>query len=322
MTATLANKVYDGTTAATTINTRSLSGIVGSDDVSLGTSGTVAAFGSKNVNGYTGINITALSLSGTTAGNYQLSSTSTTASASITARSLTVTATGVNKPYDGNTTATVTLSDNKVSGDTVSDSYTSAGFGDKNVGTGKTVSVSGISISGGDAGNYNLGNTTASTTANITALALTVTADAKSKTYGDADPALTSQVTSGALVAGDSLSGSLTRVAGENAGTYPIQQGTLSAGGNYALAYTGANLTITLKPLLAQADDKSRGYGQTNPVFTVTYTGFVPSDSVTNLAVLPTASTTADTNSPVGTYDITLTGGSDTNYSLVLSNGA
>ena len=45
------------------------------------------------------------------------------------------------------------------------------------------------------------------------------------------------------------------------------------------------------------------------------------SDSVTNLAVLPEASTLADTNSPIGTYDITLTGGSDTNYSLVLSNG-
>jgi hypothetical protein len=44
-------------------------------------------------------------------------------------------------------------------------SYSSADFGDKNVGTGKTVSVLGISISGVDAGNYTF-NTTATTSAN------------------------------------------------------------------------------------------------------------------------------------------------------------
>jgi hypothetical protein len=167
--------------------------------------------------------------------------------------------------------------------------------------------------------NYNLTYVGADLT--ITPKPITVTADAKSKVYGDSDPALTSQITSGSLVGSDSLSGSLTRVAGENAGSYAIQQGTLGASANYALTYAGANLSITQKPLLAQADDKSRGYGQTNPVFTITYTGFVGSDSVTNLMELPEASTTADTNSPIGTYDITLTGGSDTNYSLVLSNG-
>ena len=61
----------------------------------------------------------------------------------------------------------MSLSDDRVSGDVFTDSYTSATFSDKNVGTGKTVSVSGISISGTDAGNY-YANTTATTTANIT----------------------------------------------------------------------------------------------------------------------------------------------------------
>src|SRR6185295_152112 len=56
----------------------------------------------------------------------------------------------------------------------------------------------------------------------VTALALTVTADAKSKTYGAADPALTYQVTSGALQGTDTLSGSLTRATGESVGTYAI----------------------------------------------------------------------------------------------------
>ncbi len=51
----------------------------------------------------------------------------------------------------------------------------------------------------------------------------------------------------GALVGGDSLSGSLTRAAGANVGVYAIQQGSLTAGGNYALTYAGANLSITTK---------------------------------------------------------------------------
>jgi hypothetical protein len=74
---------------------------------------------------------------------------------------------------------------------------------------------------------------------------LTVTADAKSKTYGDPDPILTYHITSGGLIGSDALSGSLTRVPGENVGTYPIQQGTLTAGNNYSLTFVGANLTIS-----------------------------------------------------------------------------
>ena len=90
---------------------------------------------------------------------------------------LTVTATGVNKSFDGTTNATVTLSDNRIfAGDTFSRGYMSASFSDPNPGTGKTVTVSGISISG--TSNYTLTSTTAMTTANIsdsidlTALAL------------------------------------------------------------------------------------------------------------------------------------------------------
>jgi hypothetical protein len=69
--------------------------------------------------------------------------------------------------YNATTSATVTLSDNRVAGDNLSTSYTSASFANKNVGTAKTVSVSGISITGTDAPNYTA-NTTASTTADIT----------------------------------------------------------------------------------------------------------------------------------------------------------
>jgi hypothetical protein len=81
----------------------------------------------------------------------------------------------------------------------------------------------------------------------VSAATITLTADAKSKTYGDADPALT--YSSSGLVGSDSLSGSLLRAFGENVGVYAITQGTLDAGGNYTISFTGANFTITPKAL-------------------------------------------------------------------------
>src|SRR5205807_6265334 len=80
------------------------------------------------------------------------------------------------KVYDSTTDASATHSDDRVSGDLLTDRYTAASFADKNLGTTKAVSVSGISIAGTDADNYALQNTTASTTANIAARPLTVTA--------------------------------------------------------------------------------------------------------------------------------------------------
>ena len=98
------------------------------------------------------------------------SATTNAATLTVTPRSLTMNATGVNKTYDGTTKATVILSDNRISGDDLTDSFTNAFFADPNVGNNKQVSVTGVSISGSDAGNYTLANTTATTTANILAV--------------------------------------------------------------------------------------------------------------------------------------------------------
>ena len=154
------NKVYNGTNAAV-ILTRTLSGgIISGDDVSL--TGGTATFSDKNVGSPKTVTGVGFSLAGTDGPNYVLASTTLTTSANITRRDLTVAATGVNKIYDGTTDATVTLSDDRVAGDVVTDSYTSATFANKNVGNGKAISVTGISIGDTDAGNYTLLNTTAS----------------------------------------------------------------------------------------------------------------------------------------------------------------
>ena len=100
--------------------------------------------------------------------------------------------------------------------------------------------------------------------------ALTVTADAKSRAYGDANPALTYQVGGSGLVNGDTLSGALATSAttASNVGTYGIGQGTLAASGNYALNYTGNDLTVGQRALTVTADAKSRAYGDVNPALT------------------------------------------------------
>ena len=163
-------------------------------------------------------------------------------------------------------------------------------------------------------GNYALTYNSADLT--INKAAITVTAAAKTKTYGQSDPALTYQVSSGALVGTDTFTGSLTRDAGENAGSYAIRQGTLALNTNYILTYTGASLIVNKASLTITAEDKTKAYGQNNPVFTASYSGFVNGDNASGLAVQPTFTTTAATTSPVGNYVITASGAADPNYTI------
>jgi len=103
-----------------------------------------------------------------------------------------------------------------------------------------------ITASGAVDPNYNI--TYSPGTLSIEPASLLVTANAQTKEYGTPDPTLT--YTASGFVNGDNSSGiftgSLSRAAGENVGTYPITEGTLSAGGNYAIRFTGNNLTITI----------------------------------------------------------------------------
>ncbi|MGS2764622.1 MBG domain-containing protein, partial [Sinomicrobium sp. M5D2P9] len=82
----------------------------------------------------------------------------------------------------------------------------------------------------------------------INPLAIAVTADDKEKVYGTTDPELTYTHTP-ELVAGDSFTGTLTREAGEEAGTYAIHQGTLVLNANYELTFEGATLEISKAPI-------------------------------------------------------------------------
>gem|GEM_PF-4264704 len=146
----------------------------------------------------------------------------------------------------------------------------------------------------------------------ITPTTVTVTADAKSKVYGTVDPAFTYTVSG--LVNNDKITGTLTRVAGENAGSYAITQGSVKAGDNYNFVFNGNNLNIAPATLTVTADAKSKVYGTNDPILTYTATGLVGGDKISG-----TLSRNAGEN--VGSYTITqgsLSAGN--NYNLTFNN--
>ncbi|MBO5986952.1 MAG: LysM peptidoglycan-binding domain-containing protein, partial [Lachnospiraceae bacterium] len=81
--------------------------------------------------------------------------------------------------------------------------------------------------------------------------ALYVTADEKTRFHGHKDPELTYEVTG--LVDGDKISGELTRESGEATGHYKILQGSLTAGDNYTIIFTGATFAIMPNVLYTQS---------------------------------------------------------------------
>ena len=128
---------------------------------------------------------------------------------------------------------------------------------------------------------------------------ITVTATpSQTKVYGEIDPILTYTV-SPSLLSGDSFTGSLTRVSGENIGNYAINQGSLSAGSKYLITYAGANFTITAKPITVTANaSQTKVYGTTDPVFAYTVSpSLVSGDSFTGAL-------TRTVGENVGTYTI------------------
>ena len=95
---------------------------------------------------------------------------------------------------------------------------------------------------------------------NIVPATLTITAEAKSKKVGEADPTLIYNATGFQYNDNEEivLTGSLTRENGETAGEYSITQGTLKANDNYAIAFTGATLTISPKDIVVNDNDDGK----------------------------------------------------------------
>ena len=147
---------------------------------------------------------------------------------------------------------------------------------------------------------------------------IVVTANSYSREYGDENPYF-DYTTSGAYLNGTpTISCEATK--SSPVGTYPIKiaKGSVTNGN---VTYVNGTLTITKAPLTITAKSYSREEGQANPLLEVTYSGFKNNETEAVLTRKPTVSTTANSSSAPGTYDITVSGAEARNYSISYVKG-
>ncbi len=154
----------------------------------------------------------------------------------------------------------------------------------------------------------------------VTARPVTVTANALTQVYGNAVPTLTYQVQAQAtgvgLRAGDTLSGALATAATSTSpvGTYAIVNQLSNA--NYRITYTGANLTVTPRPITVSAASVSKSYGDADPALAWQVTGgsLVGNDGLSGVLV-------RESGESVGTYTIDAGRLANANYAVTSRNG-
>ena len=330
------DKVYDNM-LNTTINTggATLVGVVGGQVVTLNTGGGAGIFTTPSVGSGKLVQISGLTLSGAHATNYSL--VQPTMTANITPKSVTPVIAANNKIYDGTTTATLTNQSviGILGADVVTLGVGAVNFNTGNVGVGKTVTATNLSLSGPSATNYVINSTSSTNSASILALGITGHFTAGNKPY-DANTSATVLIRtlSGVLV-GDipnvNLAGGTASFANANVGANKIVTLTGaallgSASTNYNLSSVDtATAAITTVNLLVTANNQNRVYGASNPILTANYGGFAGGQTLATSGVTgsPALNTTATNISLAGNYPITAALGSlsSTNYSFSFGAG-
>ncbi|WP_216240090.1 YDG domain-containing protein [Polynucleobacter sp. JS-Polo-80-F4] len=286
-------------------------------------------------------------ISGTGSSNYQIvSSGSNSGTLTINKASLTITANAQSTTYGsalslGTSAFTYGI---LVSGDTVDAVTLTSVIG--NAAASATVpgtayagiySITPSAATGTGIANYAI--TYVTNTLTIDRKAISVVADNASMTYGATTlPTLTYQTVSG-LVNGDSMAGLLATTATPYNGTagsasnvrvggYPISQGTVSAGSNYTINYTGGTLTVDPASLTITASTQSTTYGSPLVLSQTAYTssGLTNGDSVAGASIKKSSSTIVAGNVDAGTYAGTLdvsaaTGNGLSNYNITYASG-
>jgi hypothetical protein len=273
-------KEYDGTPSSTGTPAIISGSLAGADSATW-----VQTFDSKSAGANKVLTPTGTVIDGNGGNNYAVTFVPDTEGV-ITTKAVTISGVAaMSKTYDGSVASTLNLAGvalvGEVGGDdvTLNPSSATGDFSDANVGTGKNVAVTGMIILGTDASNYVLTEPIA--IADITTRAITITADNLNKMSGGDDPTLTSTVTGGSLASADVLSGALTRDTGENIGSYTINQGTLTAGLNYAITFLPGIFTITntnSTPIIANSTNVTVSSNNTEIVVP-------PGQNITNINV-------------------------------------
>ncbi|HOL78583.1 MAG TPA: MBG domain-containing protein [Clostridiales bacterium] len=266
-----------------------------------------------------------ISLAGVSSTNYNFV-LGPTAYVTVTPAPLTVTATAVNREYDGTVNVTVNFGSlvGILNNDNVylSSNTTVGTVADKNVGSGKEVTFTIPALAGAKAGNYSVSVSNLPVRVNITKA--TPTPPAVSFPSMVYDP--TRQLSSLELPQGVTWDNPST-VPTVNVTSYPATY-TPADTVNYNTVSFNIPLTITKAPVVIKADNKSTTYGQAEPAFTYTFIGYLGPDAQNppprtgNI----TASTDYNRDDPakrgVGTYTITLSGNPQSdNYYYTFENG-
>jgi len=338
----ISDKVYDRTNTAAITGTAALNGVETGDVVTLDESGTTAIFNiNYNVGTDKSTKINGYSITGADAGNYDLSQ-STGLTADIIAKELTITGvTAVDKVYDADTDATLDNSSIVLNGvinpDDVNLSGSPAGtFDNKNVGTDKTVTASGYTISGTEASNYTVAQPTG-LSADITKadLIITGTVTVNTKTY---DATTTATLTGGTLSGilssddvsinerngtfdnknvgtGKTVTPSFT-ITGTDAGNYALTQPSSVTGNIIAKEITVTGITISNKTYDGNTDATISGTAalsgvESGDVVTLDESGAVASFDNKNIG----------TNKTITVEDYEINGTDKDNYSLTQPSG-
>ncbi|WP_298590547.1 YDG domain-containing protein, partial [uncultured Selenomonas sp.] len=269
------DKTYDGDANVTQTLSKgtnyTLTNFVAGEGAGIELSPVTGIYADKNAGADKAVTFDGLTLTGTGAGNYKLNRTNLTSTGTIAQRMLGVTFTTapVTKVYDGTTNAIAALSKgehytltNFAAGEGDGITITGTGtFADKNVGT-KAANFSALTLTGEGAGNYQLATTTHTGTGEITPRDLTLTADEKSVTQGEALPAFTGTAAGFADGEDESVFGTerlafTSTVADTNTpGSYAVtgRIGSVAEGllGNYRIRQASGNaraFTVTAMPV-------------------------------------------------------------------------
>jgi hypothetical protein len=251
-------------------------------------------------------------------GNYSV--TTTNGTLTITAASLVVTAADASRLYgqpNPSFGGTITGIQN---GDNITATYATSATASSPVGT--YAIVPSPVDPGNKLGNYAV--TLNNGTLTVTQAPLSATANNKTRAYGQLNPQFDGTLTG--VLNNDNITLSFTTAATQTSpvGSYSIAPVLLDPDnklGNYSVTMNNGTLTINPVPLVITADDATRLLNAPNPVFTATYSGFVLGEEPEVLTGTLVCTTTAVTDSPVGTYPITCSGQSSTNYSITYAPG-
>ena len=292
--------------------------------------GTAATQSYDNRNAGTAKTLTASGLlmnDGNSGANYAVSYVTNT-SGIITAAPLTVTAQTDNRVYDGSAGSAVAPVVTGSTYDAVGTAATQS-YDNKNAGTTKTLTASGLLMNDGNGGNNYAISYVTNSTGVITTASLALNAVTDAKVY-DGTTSSSGVVNTVGLQGSDNV-GSLSQsylsknVLGTNGSTLAVNPGYTvndgNGGTNYTVTENTASGTITPAPLTIAADNTNKLIGTPNPPFSATYTGLVAGETPGSLNGMLNFSTPATLASPAGNYPITPYGQTSGNYLISYVDG-